>query len=324
LLLVTERSAMAELERNVEQVARSPVTLLISGETGVGKEVLARQIHTWSDRRGAFVPVNCGALPRDLAASELFGHAKGAFSGAAAARRGVFPAAQGGTLLLDEVGELPLELQPLLLRALQERAIRPVGADFEQPIDVRVIAATNVRLDAAVSEGRFRPDLYARLAQMPIEIPPLRERREQILELARTFAANAEQELKLTADAAEALLLWAWPFNVRELENLIRRWCAMTQPGPALGLEFLRGANPAIAATIHDRTSSPPAASGSGSFESGTLKSPLNDPSALEALLASCDGNVSEVARRMNTTRSQVYRWLKRFGLEARARGDGS
>jgi two-component system response regulator GlrR len=321
VLLLSERSTMGELERAAEQAARSSATLLVHGETGVGKEVLARQIHAWSERRGAFVPVNCGALPRDLAASELFGHAKGAFSGAAAARRGVFPAAQGGTLLLDEVGELPIELQPLLLRALQERAIRPVGADMEMPIDVRVIAATNVQLEQAVNEGKFRADLYARLAQFPIAIPPLRERREQILDLARVFAHNAGHELVLAPDAAEALLLWNWPFNVRELENLMRRWGMLARPGSALGLDFLHGVNPAMTSTLQDRASTPPAATSS----SGMQRNPLSDRSQLESLLLTCDGNVSEVARRLNTTRAQVYRWLERFGLEpARVRGEGA
>ncbi|MGC4093996.1 MAG: sigma 54-interacting transcriptional regulator [Polyangiaceae bacterium] len=249
----------------------------------------------------------------------MFGHAKGAFSGAANARRGVFPAAQGGTLLLDEVGELPIELQPLLLRALQERAIRPVGADMEMPIDVRVVAATNVQLENAVTEGKFRADLYARLAQFPLNIPPLRDRHEQILDLARVFTRNAGQELTLAADAAEALLLWNWPFNVRELENLMRRWCMLTRPGTQLGLDFLHSVNPAMTTSLQDRASSPPP----GTSSSGTRRNPLSDRTQLEALLVSCDGNVSEVARRLNTTRAQVYRWLERFGLEAsRARGE--
>jgi transcriptional regulator with AAA-type ATPase domain/serine/threonine protein kinase len=320
LLVVSEGAGMVGMLANAQQAARSSATLLLNGESGVGKEVLARKIHEWSGRRGAFVPINCGALPRELAASELFGHEKGAFSGAAAPRRGVFHAAQGGSLLLDEIGELPLEMQPLLLRVLQERAIRPVGSDREQPVDVRVIAATNVRLDAAVTEGRFRGDLYARLAQIPLEIPALRERREQILSLAEQFAAAGQQRLLITPDAAEALLLWRWPFNVRELENLIRRWCAMAAPA-ALGVEFLRGVNPAFVSGLQERGVN---ATGNSS---GThaLRNPLSDRSELEALLRSCDGNISEVARRLNTTRAQVYRWIERFGLEvSRGRSDPS
>ncbi len=303
-----------------EQAARSLATILVSGETGVGKEVLARQIHGWSGRSGAFVPVNCGALPREIAASELFGHTKGAFSGAGVARRGVFSAAQGGTLLLDEVGELPLEMQPLLLRALQERSIRPVGSDHEHPVDVRVIAATNVRLESAVAEGRFRPDLYARLAQIPIEIPPLRQRRQQILELSAGFAQQAGTTLLVTPEAAEALLLWNWPFNVRELENLIRRWCAMGLPNNTLDLPFLRGISPALAQTIEDRSSAPPLAPPNASG-THSLRNPLSDRAALESMLGACEGNVSEAARRLNTTRAQVYRWMERFGIEtARSR----
>jgi DNA-binding NtrC family response regulator/serine/threonine protein kinase len=311
LVIVSEGAGMNGLRESAEQAARSSATLLLNGESGVGKEVLARQIHEWSGRRGPFVPINCGALPRDLAASELFGHEKGAFSGAAGARRGVFHAAQGGTLLLDEIGELPLELQPLLLRALQERAIRPVGSDREQAVDVRVIAATNVRLDTAVTSGRFRGDLYARLAQIPLEIPPLRERREEILGLAEGFASAAQKSLHITADAAEALLLWDWPFNVRELENLVRRWCAMAAP-VALGLEFLRGVNPAFLAPFQDRVSTPPG-HGSGAH---ALNNPSLERAELEAMLRACDGDVSEVARRLSTTRAQVYRLIERLGLE--------
>ena len=317
LFILSEGAGMQGLRESAEQAARSAATLLLNGESGVGKEVLARQIHEWSGRRGPFVPINCGALPRDLAASELFGHEKGAFSGAAGARRGVFHAAQGGTLLLDEIGELPLELQPLLLRALQERAIRPVGSDREQAVDVRVIAATNVRLDAAVTSGRFRGDLYARLAQIPLEIPPLRARREEILGLAEGFATAAQKSLHITADAAEALLLWDWPFNVRELENLIRRWCAMAAP-TALGIEFLRGVNPAFLAPFQDRVSSPPG-HGSGTHALN-VNGPALERAELEALLRACNGDVSEVARRLSTTRSQVYRMCERLGLE-RPRG---
>jgi transcriptional regulator with AAA-type ATPase domain/serine/threonine protein kinase len=312
VFVVCEGAPVAELMAKSEQAARSSATILINGETGVGKEVLARQIHEWSGRRGPFVPVNCGALPRDIAASELFGHAKGAFSGAAAARRGMFYAAQGGTILLDEIGELPLELQPLLLRVLQERVVRPVGSDTEQPIEVRVVAATNVRLQTAITEGRFRADLYARLAQIPIEIPPLRQRREQIVGLAKTFASQAQQALELMPDAAEALLLWEFPFNVRELENLIRRWCALGTAGKPLSLEFLRSVNPAMVAPLQERSSTPPGAQSAHPAP----RNPLSDRTELEQLLVTCGGNVSEVARRLNTTRAQVYRWMERFGMD--------
>jgi transcriptional regulator with AAA-type ATPase domain/serine/threonine protein kinase len=318
LFVVCEGAGMTGLLEMAQQAARSSVTLLVNGETGVGKEVLARQIHEWSGRRGAFVPINCGALPRDLAASELFGHEKGAFSGAAGPRRGVFHAAQGGTLLLDEIGELPLELQPLLLRALQERAIRPVGSDREQPVDVRVIAATNVRLEVAVNEGRFRADLYARLAQIPVQIPALRDRREQIIPLAEGFAAANQRRLAITAVAAEALLLWNWPFNVRELENLIRRWCAMGSSA-SLGADFLRSVNPAMVAPLQERN----VVGSTSSSGTHALRNPLSDRTELENLLRTCDGNISEVARRLNTTRAQIYRWMERFGLDAsRGRND--
>ena len=319
LLVVIHGSRMQVVHELVQRTARSMTTVLVQGETGVGKEVIAREIHAASARPGPFVPVNCGALPRELAASELFGHTRGAFSGATGARRGVFQAAERGTLLLDEIGELPIHLQPLLLRALQQRAVRPVGADEEQPIDVRVIAATNVRLDDAVVDGRFRADLYARLAQVPIELSPLRERREEILELATLFSTQAGQPLQLAADTAEALLLWPWPYNVRELENLVQRWCAMAAAGTQLTMAELGRLSPAITAAYSERGQvqpSQPALSTSPS-SLASARDPLRDRDALDNLLRECDGNVSEAARRLGTTRAQVYRWMTRLGLSS-------
>ena len=322
VLVVIHGSRMQVAREIVQRSARSLTTVLVQGETGVGKEVIAREIHAASDRPGPFVPVNCGALPRDLAASELFGHTRGAFSGATGARRGVFQAAERGTLLLDEIGELPIHLQPLLLRALQQRAIRPVGADEEQPVDVRVIAATNVRLDDAVADGRFRADLYARLAQVPIELPPLRERREEVLELATLFATQQGHRLNLAPDAAESLLLWAWPYNVRELENLIHRWCAMATSGAQLTSSELHRLCPAMAASADRGQTAPqpgPAPVPAALNPSGLVaaRDPLRDRDALDSLLRDCDGNVSEAARRLGTTRAQVYRWMARLGLSS-------
>jgi DNA-binding NtrC family response regulator/serine/threonine protein kinase len=323
ILVVIHGSRMQIARDLVQQTARSITTVLVFGETGVGKEVIAREIHAASERSGPFVPVNCGALPRDLAASELFGHTRGAFSGATGARRGVFQAAERGTLLLDEIGELPLHLQPLLLRALQQRAVRPVGADEEHPVDVRVIAATNVRLDDAVVEGRFRADLYARLAQVPIELPPLRERREEILELAALFAIQAQHRLQLAPDVAEALLLWPWPYNVRELENLVQRWCAMSTNGAQFSSAELARLAPAMAAAHGERgqaqvqPSQPTLPANPAGLAAAAARDPLRDRDALDALLRECDGNVSEVARRLGTTRAQVYRWMARLGLSS-------
>jgi DNA-binding NtrC family response regulator len=321
VLVVIHGSRMQAARELAQRMARTLTTVLITGETGVGKEVIAREIHAASERPGSFVPVNCGALPRDLAASELFGHVRGAFSGATGARRGVFQAAERGTLLLDEIGELPIHLQPLLLRALQQRAVRPVGADEELPVDVRVIAATNVRLDDAVSDGRFRADLYARLMQVPVELPPLRERREEIIELATLFATQAHQRLKLSPDAAEALLLWSWPYNVRELENLVQRWCAMNPNSAELTSTELQRLCPPIGAfyaeRAHGQTSQQPTPPPGTPSPLAAPRDPLRDRDALDSLLRECDGNVSEAARRLGTTRAQVYRWMARLGLSS-------
>ena len=219
------RALLAELAT----VAASDLTVLVTGETGVGKELVARHLHAFS-ARGAqpLIQVNCAALPESLAASELFGHVAGAFTGAARDRAGKFEIADGGTLFLDEVGELPLPLQPVLLRALQQGEIQRVGSDRAHRVDVRVIAATNRDLRAAVAAGRFRADLYHRLAVFPVTVPPLRERREDIPLLAAHFADAARRRLgappvRLDEAAHQALAAADWPGNVRELENVVSR-----------------------------------------------------------------------------------------------------
>jgi two-component system NtrC family response regulator len=219
-------------------MAGSPQAVLITGESGSGKELAARELHALSDRHGQpFVVVNCGAVPRQLIESELFGHVKGAFTGADSRRLGLFEAAAGGTLFLDEVAELPLELQPALLRATQFGEIRPVGSDQVRRVDVRVIAATHRDLHAWIAEGRFREDLYYRLAVLELHVPPLRERREDIAPLARTFlareAARTARELTLTPAALQRLEAHAWPGNVRELENAMVRLCVLCS-GPEI------------------------------------------------------------------------------------------
>jgi len=208
----------------VRRVAPSDATVLVSGESGTGKELIARAIHSGSDRRDRpFVPVNCAAIPRDLLESELFGHIKGAFTGAVKDRRGKFELADGGTLFLDEVGELPFELQAKLLRALQEKEVEPVGGGPRR-VDVRVVAASNRDLEAAKAEGKFRDDLYYRLAVIPIHLPPLRERRDDIPLLVRHFLAKHDVGgLRLSAAVLEHLERYDWPGNVRELENAVER-----------------------------------------------------------------------------------------------------
>jgi len=227
--LVGISEPIRELMRQIRQVAPSEATVLISGESGTGKELVARAIHRSSERsEGPFVPVNCAAIPKDLLESELFGHLKGAFTGAVRDRQGKFAQAAGGTLFLDEVGELPLELQPKLLRALQEREIEPVGGT-PQKVDVRVVAATNRDLEEAVAAGEFREDLYYRLAVIPLLVPPLRQRRDDIPVLIEHFLARHDG-VAVADEALELLGRYGWPGNVRELENTLER-CVVLRRG---------------------------------------------------------------------------------------------
>jgi len=224
-------------------------TILIQGESGTGKELLARRIHLASPRKGgAFVAVNCGAIPRDLLESELFGHTKGAFTGATSDRKGRFVQADKGTLFLDEIAELPLDLQTRLLRVLQEKMLEPVGSERSISLSVRVLAATNQPLEQRVAAGQFRQDLYYRLNVVPLLIPPLRERKEDILPLARHFLAkhSGGREWQIPLATAERLVHMPWPGNVRELENLCQR-AALLAEEPVFSDEFLT-VNPARAA----------------------------------------------------------------------------
>jgi DNA-binding NtrC family response regulator len=220
---------MEQVFAAVRKVADTEATVLITGESGTGKELVARAIHLQSGRRTApFMAINCAAIPSDLLESELFGHVRGAFSGAVRDKPGRFQAAAGGTLFLDEVGELPLELQPKLLRALQEREVTPVGGTTPQKLDVRVVAATNADLDQAIASGAFREDLYYRLAVLPIHLPALRERRDDIPLLVRHFAAkHGGDQVTFTPEAMDVLTAYPWPGNVRELENMVERLLIM-------------------------------------------------------------------------------------------------
>jgi DNA-binding NtrC family response regulator len=241
---VVQDPAMSALLQRAEQVARSDASVLITGESGTGKEVLARHIHAASRRaRGPFVALNCAALPETLLESELFGHEKGAFSGAVAARKGKFEQAEGGTLLLDEIGEMDPRLQAKILRAIQEREIDRLGGTAPVKVNVRILAATHRDLAQEVAKGRFREDLYFRLAVVRLRIPPLRERPADILPLARHFAkryarANGLPERDLTPEAERVLLAHSWPGNVRELENTLHRAVLLAE-GPAIGPEAI-------------------------------------------------------------------------------------
>ncbi|MBZ4415410.1 sigma-54 dependent transcriptional regulator [Myxococcus sp. RHSTA-1-4] len=232
--VVGDSPAMKQAYALIDRVADLDSTVLITGESGTGKEVAARAVHARGRRKdGPFVALNCAAMPEALLESELFGHAKGAFTDAKAARTGLFVQAHGGTLFLDEVGELPLTLQPKLLRALQERVVRPVGGDTEVPFDARIVAATNRDLELAVEEGRFREDLYYRLNVIGIELPPLRARGNDVLALSQRFieqfaSRTGKRVVGLSPAAAQRLLAYGWPGNVRELQNCIERAVALT------------------------------------------------------------------------------------------------
>jgi two-component system response regulator PilR (NtrC family) len=244
--LVGRSPAMRALYQMVEKVAPARTTVLITGESGTGKELVARALHGKSPRAAEpFVPVNCGAIPEGLIESELFGHVKGAFTGAQGARPGLFQAATGGTLFLDEVGELPVPLQVKLLRVIQERHVRAVGADEDEEVDVRLIAATNRDLAAEVAAGRFREDLYYRLNVIQLRVPPLRERREDVMLLAAHFlrrfeAEHGRERLDLSREAKKRLDAYDFPGNVRELENLIERAVTLSD-GPEVTLDALPG-----------------------------------------------------------------------------------
>jgi transcriptional regulator with PAS, ATPase and Fis domain len=217
---------MRYLFAQLERAASSDLTVLVEGESGVGKDLIARALHAKSPRKdGPFVIADCSAIPVHLIESELFGHERGAFTGAERARRGVVEEANGGTLFLDEVGELPLDLQPKLLRMMEQREIRPVGSNTPRPVDVRVIAATNRRLAEAARTGEFRNDLYYRLAVVRVAVPPLRDRSEDILPIARAMLRTLKHDPKadLPEDFASMLVAYSWPGNVRELRNVIER-----------------------------------------------------------------------------------------------------
>jgi DNA-binding NtrC family response regulator len=294
------------LERAARVIPRPTVTVLLTGETGTGKELVARAVHYNGPRREApFVDVNCAAIPEQLLESELFGHEKGAFTDARAAKPGLFELANGGTLFLDEVGHLALPLQGKLLRALEERAVRRVGGTRMIPIDVRVIAATHVDLAAAVRRGEFREDLYYRLNVVPIELPPLRARREDVVPLARHFLGRFAAEYglptpTLSPGAARALEARPWPGNVRELRNLMERTILLAGTDTLEADDFEGDApRPARAADVELPF---PA----------TLRE-ITHAAALRTL-ERCGGNKSEAARRLGVSRPRLQRLLDTAG----------
>jgi transcriptional regulator with GAF, ATPase, and Fis domain len=304
---------MAALRKTIDKVAPSAATALVTGESGTGKELVARALHYASERaQGPFVPVNCGALVENLLDSELFGHVRGAFTGADQTKRGLFVAADGGTLFLDEIGELPLELQPKLLRALQDGEVKPVGGVDATRVDVRVVAATNRDLGEAVGSGRFREDLYYRLAVITIDVPPLRARRGDIAALARHFADAAavrarRGRVELSAGAIAWLEAQAWPGNVRELENAVER-AVVLAGDESLALEesdFKPRNAPAIA----------PAA---GAWLPGDHVPTLDELERAHILrvLDQCEGQKTKAAALLGINRTTLWKKLRQYGIE--------
>ncbi len=310
--VVAESSRSKDLIETLRRVAKSRSTVLVQGESGVGKELVARLIHYWSDRVGhPFVAINCKSFADSVLESELFGHEKGSFTGALAARAGCFERASGGTLFLDEIGEISGEFQSKLLRVLQEGEVLRVGGNQPRKIDTRVVAATNRILREEVRSGRFREDLFFRLNVIPIVVPPLRERREDILPLARLFAVRTASQsgrrIALSAEAERELLAYGWPGNVRELENAIERAVVLARSdviGPQdLFLDPPVADDPPPAPEIEP--------------EGGTLQEYIDRAAAarLEEALKSAQGNRSEAARKLGIDRAKLYRLLARYKM---------
>ena len=298
----------------LDKVAPTPITVLLHGETGVGKEVLAAAVHQRSPRaKGPFVRLNCAALPETLLEAELFGHEKGAFTGADKKKPGFFEVASGGTLFLDELGELPLALQPKLLRALEQRTITRVGGTAELPIDVRLVCASNRDLETEVGRGRFREDLYFRVSAFVVLIPPLRDRKADIQPLADRFLRKAAKELGVTAprlgdEALRLLLGHSWPGNVRELRNAIER-AVVLAPGGVIEAEHLP---PRILDAAAPRG---PEASGTG----GAVRDQLMEVErrAIVAALEECGGNQTRAAQKLGLSRRALIYKLEKHGLKA-------
>jgi two-component system nitrogen regulation response regulator NtrX len=315
-VMVGEGPALQALRAEVAQAAPSNGRALIFGENGTGKELVARAIHAQSRRaRGPFVEVNCAAIPEELIESELFGHTKGAFTGALAARKGKFELADGGTLFLDEIGDMSLKTQAKVLRALQEQRIEPVGGAGSVAVDVRVIAATNKDLEEEIRRGTFRDDLYFRLNVIPFRVPPLRERREDVPVLARHFvevlsAEHGRRPKSLTPEALHVLARLPWPGNVRELRNIIERLVIMT-PGEQVEARDL----PASLLETLPTDASPVAAA--ASLESAPLAAAREEFERQFILrrYRQCGGNMSRTAEALGVERSNLYRKMKAYGL---------
>jgi DNA-binding NtrC family response regulator len=315
----------------IERVSTNFVDILITGETGTGKELVAQAIHRRSRRKDApFVPIDCGAIPDTLLESELFGHERGAFTGADARRIGLIEVADGGTLFLDEVAELPPALQAKLLRVLQERRLRRVGARKETPVDVRIVAATSRDIDAMVGNGTFRRDLFYRINVVRISLPPLRQRGDDIGLLAEFFASRTGREMGRTAgrfstDAYQVLRHYSWPGNVRELHNVVRRAMALA-PEDVIDVddlpdEIVAAAGKNVRSVFAD--SEKASAESSGFFAQRAAHVAEFEQEYLQELIKQVRGDVSAAARKAQVPRGTLYRLLKSHAIDpSRFRGD--
>ncbi|MEM7160334.1 MAG: sigma 54-interacting transcriptional regulator [Myxococcota bacterium] len=329
---------MQLLRQRLLRCAPDPSAVLLLGETGTGKEHLAREIHRLSGRSGPLVSINCSAFSPEIIDSQLFGHVKGAFTGAVTEQPGLFRAANGGTLFLDEVGDLPLALQPKLLRALQEGEVQPVGSAKLVPVDVRVVAATHANLVQRVEEETFRRDLYARLALWELHVPPLRARRGDLLgwlhRLHADWLTRRPQQpttpLTLAPEAAECLLLHGWPSNLRGLDRLVHDLAST--PGLARPIarsslpSWLREPPPATPPSVPNEGSAPSPGGATPSAESpGRGKPPVPTREQFIAVFEQLDGNVRAMAKHFARDRRQIYRWIEAHGLtERRNKPDAS
>jgi len=311
--LIGVSTAMRQMKSLAARVATTDISVLITGESGTGKELLARAIHHHSERRKKkFVPIDCTSIPADLLESELFGHIKGSFTSAYSTHRGLFEEADGGTVFLDEIGDMPLHLQSKILRVLQESEIRPVGSNSSKKIDVRILAATNKDLASMVKDGDFREDLFYRLNVMPINIPPLRERADDIAVLAEHFlrgekARGGYANLSLSADAMEKLLTHRWPGNARELENTIKRAIALSGDGRLLADDIMfitSGLGWGIARGDEAREVN---------LEMGTLEDSLRR--RIETTLSANDWNFTRTATKLGIGRTTLWRKVRKYNI---------
>lgn len=331
--LVGNSRVVRQIRDQIDQVAKTDANVLILGESGTGKEVVARNLHYHSARRDhPFVPINCGAIPADLLESELFGHEKGAFTGAISARRGRFEIAEGGTLFLDEIGDMSMHMQVKLLRVLQERTYERVGSNKVMMADVRIIAATHRNLEEAINDGRFREDLYYRLNVFPIEMPPLRERKDDISLLINEIITRLEHEkrgsVRLTPAAVMALSEYQWPGNVRELANLVERLVIMHPFGVVdvtdLPEKYRVHVSPAAAASASIQSTQPDSVTVDADEmprlprDGIDLKTHLNlmERHLIQQALEDSGGVVAHAANRLKLRRTTLVEKLRKYGLQ--------